>query len=163
MMRSSPRWRESPDRPRFPRSARRHQAPANPRRDVAAAVPCACMMPPHAARIFELGGPESSRYGKCPIPFVLAGPLAKLAEMLPQAPLSIAQVDLLRHDNLPSSGVGGVAESSRPGTSGTRSRNSRAHGNRRSGEGGARRITRQLAQTRMRPGHRGFASFHQGR
>ena len=61
-------------------------------------------------RIFELGGPESYTLREMPIPFVLAGPLAKLAEMLPQAPLSIAQVDLLRHDNLPSSGVGGVAE-----------------------------------------------------
>ena len=45
-----------------------------------------------------------------PIPFALAGPLARLAEILPDAPLSLAQVDLLKHDNLPSPQRGGVAE-----------------------------------------------------
>jgi NADH dehydrogenase len=93
--------------------------------DVAAAVDVCLHDATACGRIYELGGPESytlreifdmilARIGRrrlfVPIPFALAGPLARLAEILPEAPLSLAQVDLLKHDNLPSPQMGGVAE-----------------------------------------------------
>ena len=93
--------------------------------DVAAAVDVCLHDAATCGRIYELGGPETctlreifdmivARMGRrrlfVPIPFALAEPLARLAEMLPEAPLSRAQVDLLKHDNLPSPHMAGVAE-----------------------------------------------------
>src|SRR5208283_5962604 len=93
--------------------------------DVAAAVTGCLHDPATRGRIYELGGPEVHtlreifdmiliRMGRrrvfLSVSFTLARPLARLAEMLPNAPLSVAQVDLLRHDNLPSSYLGGIAE-----------------------------------------------------
>ena len=93
--------------------------------DVAAAVAVCLQNPATCGRIYELGGPEiyslreifemvlvrfRRRRLFLPVPFAWAGTLARLAEMLPQAPLSVAQVGLLRHDNLANSRVGGLAE-----------------------------------------------------
>ena len=93
--------------------------------DVAAAVTGCLHDPATCGRTYELGGPEvytlreifdmvlirmGRRRAFLPVSFALARPLARLAEMLPNAPLSVAQVDLLRHDNLPSSYLGGIAE-----------------------------------------------------
>ena len=93
--------------------------------DVAAAVEVCLHQPVTCGRIYELGGPEIcslreildmilGRFGRrrllLPVPLALAGILARFAEMLPQAPLSVAQVDLLRHDNLANPRVSGLAE-----------------------------------------------------
>jgi uncharacterized protein YbjT (DUF2867 family) len=44
------------------------------------------------------------------IPFALASPLARVLERLPGAPLTVAQVDLLRDDNVPGTGMLGFEE-----------------------------------------------------
>ncbi len=93
--------------------------------DVAAAVRLSLRDPAARGRTYELGGPESftlrqimemilARIGRrrllVPVPFVLAYPLAKSLELLPDAPLTVAQVDLLKRDNIPDPGVPGIAE-----------------------------------------------------
>ena len=45
-----------------------------------------------------------------PVPFGLPRSLARLFELLPGAPLTVAQVDLLLEDNLPSPGMPGLRE-----------------------------------------------------
>ena len=45
-----------------------------------------------------------------PVPFGLAHSLARLFELLPAAPLSVAQVDLLLDDNFPAQGMPGLRE-----------------------------------------------------
>jgi hypothetical protein len=45
-----------------------------------------------------------------PVPFGLANSLARLFELLPAAPLTVAQVDLLLNDSLPASGMPGLRE-----------------------------------------------------
>jgi hypothetical protein len=44
------------------------------------------------------------------IPFALASPVARLLEFLPGAPLTVAEVDLLRDDNVLGTGVLGFEE-----------------------------------------------------
>src|SRR5437762_1743045 len=85
--------------------------------DVAEAVGRSLSDPAAGGRIYELGGPESltlreiierillptgQRRLFIPVPFALAHPLARLCELLPQAPLTVAQVDLLKNDNVTS-------------------------------------------------------------
>ena len=93
--------------------------------DVAKAV-CAALRDATApGATYELGGPASltlrevvemvlARLGRrrvlVPVPFGVAGPLARLLEGLPHAPLTIAQVDLLRVDNVPAPGSRGLLE-----------------------------------------------------
>jgi uncharacterized protein YbjT (DUF2867 family) len=93
--------------------------------DVAAAVHRAIEDPGAAGKIFELAGPEAlslraiierilERTARqrlmLPISFPLARFLARVAETLPGAPLTLAQVELLEQDNVPSPGVPGLAE-----------------------------------------------------
>jgi uncharacterized protein YbjT (DUF2867 family) len=93
--------------------------------DVALAA-CAALRDPAApGATYELGGAESftlrdivgmilartrRRRLLVPIPFDLAHPLARLLENLPRSPLTVAQVDLLRADNVPAPGAPGLAE-----------------------------------------------------
>jgi uncharacterized protein YbjT (DUF2867 family) len=86
--------------------------------DVAEAV-SRCLSDPRASgKTYELGGPESltlreimermllptgQRRLFISVPFALARPLARLCELLPKGPLTIAQVDLLKEDNVTSS------------------------------------------------------------
>ena len=93
--------------------------------DVAEAVCLSLRNPAASGKIFELGGPESLtlreiieriliRTGRrrlfVSIPFALAHPLAQLLEFLRRAPLTVAQVDLLEVDNIPSKLVPGIEE-----------------------------------------------------
>jgi uncharacterized protein YbjT (DUF2867 family) len=83
--------------------------------DVAEAVCAALHNPAAPGGTYEIGGPESytlreiiemllarTRHRRMllPIPFALADSFAHLLEHLPQAPLTVAQVDLLRADNI---------------------------------------------------------------
>ncbi len=83
--------------------------------DVAEAVSAALHNPAAPGGTYEIGGSESytlrqivemvlarTRHRRIllPIPFALADPVAHLLERLPQAPLTVAQVDLLRADNI---------------------------------------------------------------
>ncbi|MBV8455919.1 MAG: complex I NDUFA9 subunit family protein [Acetobacteraceae bacterium] len=83
--------------------------------DVAEAACAALHNPAAPGGIYEIGGPAShtlreiiemvlarTRHRRIllPIPFALADPVAHLLERLPQAPLTVAQVDLLRADNV---------------------------------------------------------------
>jgi len=93
--------------------------------DVAQAV-CATLSDPAApGTTYEIGGPASftlrditemilARIGRwrilVPIPFNLADPLARLLEGFPHAPLTVAQVDLLKADNAPVPGSLGLSE-----------------------------------------------------
>jgi uncharacterized protein YbjT (DUF2867 family) len=93
--------------------------------DVAEAV-CLCIRDPTArGGLYELGGQESytlreivamiaARLGRrrvlVPLPSMLAHPLARLLELFPGAPLTVAQVDLLKQDNVPAPGVSGTRE-----------------------------------------------------
>ena len=93
--------------------------------DVAQAV-CAALRDAEApGATYEIGGPASltlreiaemvqARIGHrrllVPIPFGLANPLAHLLQSLPHAPLTVAQVDLLRADNTPAPGSPGLSE-----------------------------------------------------
>jgi NADH dehydrogenase len=45
-----------------------------------------------------------------PIPFAFARPAAWLMELLPRAPLTLAQVELLESDNLPAGRAPGLAQ-----------------------------------------------------
>lgn len=93
--------------------------------DVAEAVRLCIRDPAARGRLYELGGAESctlreiaemiaARLGRrrvlVPLPTMLAHPLARLLELLPGAPLTAAQVDLLEHDNVPAAGIGGARE-----------------------------------------------------
>ena len=93
--------------------------------DVAEATWRTIRDPSMAGRVFELGGPEAlslrqiierilGRMGRrrllLPIPFPLARLVARLAEALPAAPLTLAQVELLEDDNLPAPGMPGARE-----------------------------------------------------
>jgi uncharacterized protein YbjT (DUF2867 family) len=81
--------------------------------------------PSMAGRVFELGGPEAlslrqiierilagmdRRRLLLPIPFPLARLVARFAETLPAAPLTLAQVELLEDDNVPAPGMPGARE-----------------------------------------------------
>jgi NADH dehydrogenase len=94
-------------------------------RDVAEAARRALLSRGSEGQIFELGGAETytfreitemvvARMGRrrrfIAIPFRLAYSLARLFELLPGAPLTVAQVDLLLEDNLPSPGMPGLRE-----------------------------------------------------
>jgi NADH dehydrogenase len=91
--------------------------------DVAAATCRSLRDPASAALTYELGGPDSytlrqilelilTRTGHrrvfIGIPFAVAAPLARLLERLPSAPLTLAQVDLLRSDNVPARDAPGL-------------------------------------------------------
>lgn len=94
-------------------------------RDVAEAICRSMRDPATCGKVFELGGPKSytlreligmiaARMGRhpalIPIPFFLARPMARLLELFPNAPLTVAQVDLLEHDNIPATNVSGSGE-----------------------------------------------------
>jgi uncharacterized protein YbjT (DUF2867 family) len=93
--------------------------------DVAEAVYLSLRDPGAAGKTYELGGPEtytmreiysmilahigrSRRFMR--VPFALASLLARVLELLPGAPLTVAQVDLLREDNVVKTGMRGFAE-----------------------------------------------------
>jgi NADH dehydrogenase len=93
--------------------------------DVGEAVLRVLQNPGSNGKIYELGGPESytlrqiietvaARLGHRRrfifIPFGLAHSLGRVFEFLPAAPLTVAQVDLLRNDNAPSQGMPGFGE-----------------------------------------------------
>jgi uncharacterized protein YbjT (DUF2867 family) len=93
--------------------------------DVAQAVRSALRDAAARGATYEIGGPASftlreivemilTRIGRrrlfVPIPFRLAGPLAHLLQSFPHAPLTVAQVDLLRADNIPAPGSPGLSE-----------------------------------------------------
>src|SRR5206468_7952689 len=78
-----------------------------------------------AGKVFELAGPEAMALREVierilagmqrravflPIPFPIAGLLARFAQLLPGAPLTVAQVELLERDNVPAPGVPGLGE-----------------------------------------------------
>jgi uncharacterized protein YbjT (DUF2867 family) len=94
--------------------------------DVAEAIRLCARDPAVCGKVYELGGPEShtlrevigmiaARLGRrpllIPVPLSLARLMAGLLELLPNAPLTVAQVDLLEHDNIAAdpSGVGELA------------------------------------------------------
>lgn len=93
--------------------------------DVAQTV-CAALGDPAApGTTYEIGGPASftlreiiemilARIGRrrilVPIPLSLADPLARVLEGFPHAPLTVAQVDLLKADNAPVPGSLGLSE-----------------------------------------------------
>ena len=94
-------------------------------RDVAEAALRSLQNPGSEGHIYELGGAETytlreitemvaARMGRrrafIPVPFGLAHSLARLFELLPAAPLTVAQVDLLLNDSLPASGMPGLRE-----------------------------------------------------
>ena len=83
--------------------------------DVAEAVYVLMRNPDGAGNTYDLGGAETytlreildmvlARIGRSrrfiSIPFALASPLARVLELFPNAPLTVAQVDLLRRDNV---------------------------------------------------------------
>jgi uncharacterized protein YbjT (DUF2867 family) len=91
--------------------------------DVAEAVSKCLDDPDASGRIYELGGPETHslrniiemiiarlgvRRSFVPIPFALAHPMARLFELLPKTPLTVAQVDLLKADSIPSPLLPGI-------------------------------------------------------
>jgi uncharacterized protein YbjT (DUF2867 family) len=91
--------------------------------DVAEAVSKCLDDPASSGRIYELGGPETQslrgiiemiaarlglRRSFVPVPFALAHPMARLLELLPKAPLTAAQVDLLREPSVPSPLLPGI-------------------------------------------------------
>ena len=93
--------------------------------DVAEAVYRSLLNPDAAGKIYELGGPAVytmreiidmvlAHMGRSPyfisIPFALASSLARVLELLPGAPLTVAQVDLLRGDSVPGTGTAGIEE-----------------------------------------------------
>jgi uncharacterized protein YbjT (DUF2867 family) len=93
--------------------------------DVAEAVYQSLRNPDAVGKTYELGGPETytireildlvlagkERFHRfISIPFALASPLARLLEFLPGALLTVAQVDLLRNDNVLGAGVLGFEE-----------------------------------------------------
>jgi NADH dehydrogenase len=93
--------------------------------DVAEAVSLSLRNPGSLGKTYELGGPETytiqkifdmvlARTGRSRrfvhVPFALAAPLARVLERLPGAPLTVAQVDLLRGDNVMGTGTMGFEE-----------------------------------------------------
>ncbi len=93
--------------------------------DVAEAVYQSLRNPVAVGKTYELGGPETysireildlvlARRGHSrrfiSIPFGLASPLARVLERFLGAPLTVAQVDLLRSDNVPRTGTVGFEE-----------------------------------------------------
>jgi uncharacterized protein YbjT (DUF2867 family) len=95
-------------------------------RDVAEAIRLCTRDTATSGKVYELGGPQSytlremiemiaAKIGHrplfVPVPFSLARLIAGLAELFPNAPLTVAQVDLLQHDNIPAnlSGTGELA------------------------------------------------------
>jgi uncharacterized protein YbjT (DUF2867 family) len=93
--------------------------------DVAEAVYQSLRKPDAAGETYELTGPETytvreildlvlASKGRSrrfiSIPFAFASPLARVLEHLPGAPLTVAQVDLLRDDNVPGIGIFGFEE-----------------------------------------------------
>lgn len=93
--------------------------------DVAEAAARALAADDAPGRIFELGGPEvftyreilerlAARAGRrrlfLPVPFVLWRLLAGAASVLPQPPLSSAQVALMARDNVAGAGLPGLAD-----------------------------------------------------
>jgi NADH dehydrogenase len=93
--------------------------------DVAEAVYQSLRHPAAVGKTYELGGPEThtirqilglllARKGLSrrfiSIPFALASPLARVLERFPGAPLTVAQVDLLRNDNVLRTGTLGFEE-----------------------------------------------------
>lgn len=83
--------------------------------DVAEAICRALELGDARGRVFELGGPDrftyrnilqrlAARAGRrrlfLPLPFVFWWSLAAVASLLPKPPLTPAQVDLMRHDNV---------------------------------------------------------------
>jgi len=94
-------------------------------RDVAEAARRSLLNPGSEGHIHELGGAETytlreitemvaARMGRrrafISVTFGLAHSLARLFELLPAAPLTVAQVDLLLNDSLPASGMPGLQE-----------------------------------------------------
>jgi uncharacterized protein YbjT (DUF2867 family) len=93
--------------------------------DVAEAI-CTCIQDPTTrGLLYELGGPESytlreviemmaDKLGKrpflVPVPSLLARQIARLLQILRSAPLTVAQVDLLEHDNVPETSLSGAGE-----------------------------------------------------
>jgi uncharacterized protein YbjT (DUF2867 family) len=78
-----------------------------------------------SGKTYDLGGPEAytlqeiirmiaARLGRrpllVPVPLLLARPMARLLELLPSAPLTVAQVDLLKEDNIPATRLNGTGE-----------------------------------------------------
>jgi uncharacterized protein YbjT (DUF2867 family) len=93
--------------------------------DVAEAVYQSLRKPDAVGKTYELAGPETYTVREIldlvlackgrsrrfiSIPFVLASPLARVLELLPGAPLTVAQVDFLRGDNVPGTGINGFKE-----------------------------------------------------
>jgi NADH dehydrogenase len=93
--------------------------------DVAKAVCMSLRLSAARGTTYELGGPESHTLREIlemilaraerrrifvSVPFVLVHPLAQLLEFLPRSPLTVAQVDLLKHDNIPATDAPGFKE-----------------------------------------------------
>ena len=93
--------------------------------DVAEAVYQSLRNPDAVGKTYELAGPETytireildlvlARKGRSrrfiSIPFEFASPLARVLERLPGAPLTVAQVDLLKDDNVLGTGMLGFEE-----------------------------------------------------
>jgi len=93
--------------------------------DVAEAVCLSLRDPASAGKTYELAGPETytvreifdlilARMERSRrfiyVPFTLAAPLARILESLPSAPLILAQVDLLRNDNVVGPGAAGFEQ-----------------------------------------------------
>jgi uncharacterized protein YbjT (DUF2867 family) len=93
--------------------------------DVAEAVCVSLRDAGSSGKTYELGGPDTytiheifdmvlAHMGRphrfIHVPFALAFPLARVLELLPGAPLTVAQVDLLRGDNVIGPGATGLAE-----------------------------------------------------
>jgi uncharacterized protein YbjT (DUF2867 family) len=92
--------------------------------DVAAAIARMLADPGTAGRTFELGGPavytlreltgmtlrlSGRRRPLIPMPFAVAGIVARLLELLPSPPLTRGQVDILRADNIAGGELPGFA------------------------------------------------------
>jgi uncharacterized protein YbjT (DUF2867 family) len=93
--------------------------------DVAEAVCAALYNPAAPGGTYEIGGPAiytlreivemilarmRLRRILLPIPFALAAPLADLLERLPHAPVTVAQLDPLKADNVAASGSPGLSD-----------------------------------------------------
>jgi uncharacterized protein YbjT (DUF2867 family) len=94
-------------------------------RDIAEMARRSLLNPGSEGRICELGRAETytlreitemvaARMGRrgafIPVPFGLPRSLARLFELLPAAPFTVAQVDLLLNDSLPASAMPGLRE-----------------------------------------------------
>jgi NADH dehydrogenase len=93
--------------------------------DVAEAIARMLANPGTSGRTYELGGPTvytlrelytltlnlvGSRRVLVPVPFALAGLLARVFEWLPSPPLTTGQVDLLKSDNVATGALPGLRE-----------------------------------------------------